>query len=107
MDGELVAIKKFRKFDQQVKERFLHELRIVQKLQHKNIAELLGFCFEYIENMVLEPNEEFKFAKNCGIGFVSRDMQTSEAWLKFSTKAQFQNLLRSQNFPAHHLSSSL
>ncbi|RCV39357.1 hypothetical protein SETIT_8G217300v2 [Setaria italica] len=73
LDNELVAIKKFHKMSEQVKARFLHELRLLQKLQHRNVVELLGFCFEYNESLVVEDND-VQVASNGVLGFMSRFM---------------------------------
>lgn len=67
-----VAIKKFQ-YNEQVKERFLHELKIVRTLDHKNVVKLLGFCFEYSDFLVRIPNgiDNVDYDKTDGIGFMS------------------------------------
>ena len=57
--------------NEQVKACFLHELRLLQKLQHRNVVELLGFCFEYSENLVVE-DDDVEVVSIGVLGFISR-----------------------------------
>jgi len=56
-----------------VRERFVDELIIVSKLQHGNVIELLGHCYEYSERLVQEGSA-ITVEKNGHLGFVSRYM---------------------------------
>ncbi|KAF8673020.1 hypothetical protein HU200_049093 [Digitaria exilis] len=71
LDNEAVSIKKFHLPNEQVKTRFVHELRLVWKLHHENVVTLLGYCFDYKESLVLESND-IRVDKTGGLGFISR-----------------------------------
>ncbi|XP_066338526.1 uncharacterized protein [Miscanthus floridulus] len=75
--GELnkisVAIKKFGNVNLPARERFVDELRLVSKLQHGNVIEILGHCYEYSESLVQEGND-IRVDGNGHLGFVSRYM---------------------------------
>jgi hypothetical protein len=55
------------------RERFVDELRLVSKLQHGNVIEILGHCYEYSESLVQEGND-IRVDGNGHLGFVSRYM---------------------------------
>lgn len=74
MNEILVVIKKFgNAIDPHVRQRFVDELRLVLKLQHENVIELLGHCYEYSEYLVQEGNY-IRVKENGHLGLVSRYM---------------------------------
>lgn len=64
-DGQLVAIKRSRKGSMQGGLEFKTEIELLSRVHHKNLVELVGFCFvqgertlvyEYISNGTLTEN---------------------------------------------------
>uniref|UniRef100_A0A2C9V6L4 non-specific serine/threonine protein kinase n=1 Tax=Manihot esculenta TaxID=3983 RepID=A0A2C9V6L4_MANES len=79
-NGEMVAIKKLRYFDEQPEEEFENQIMAVGKVRHPNLVRLIGYCCEgYLKFLVLE------FIPNKSLGFHLSDTE-SRSNLKWSTR---------------------
>ncbi|RCV39354.1 hypothetical protein SETIT_8G217000v2 [Setaria italica] len=69
-NNKAVAIKKFKEFNDSNKKRFIKELNIISKLQHGNIVEHLGHCYQNREILV-QTDSDFDFQIRQHLAFVS------------------------------------
>jgi len=70
-----VAIKEFLNVKTGTKKRFVHELRMILKLRHRNIVEFLGYCFESDDILVVDQGKSsVEVQENRQLCFVSRYM---------------------------------
>ena len=69
-NNEEVAIKKFHGFNDSVKQRFIKELNIVSKLQHRNLVKHLGHFYQNDETLV-HKGGDFVVHKKHHLVFVS------------------------------------
>jgi serine/threonine protein kinase len=75
LDKDEVVIKKISVPNEELKnkKKLSRELRLIRKLQHPNIVELVGFCYEYSGSLVVpEKSNDVKFQGNGDLGIISR-----------------------------------
>ena len=63
-NGQEIAVKRLWKSCGQGVEQFKNEVELVAKLQHKNLAGLLGFCFQGEEKILI-----FEFVPNKSLDY--------------------------------------
>jgi serine/threonine protein kinase len=75
LDEGKVVIKKIHVSNEELKQKkqLRRELQLIRKLQHPNIVELVGFCYEYSGSLVVpEKSNDVKFQGNGDLGIISR-----------------------------------
>lgn len=69
-DGRVVAVKKLSQSSSQGKKEFMNEAKLLARVQHRNVVNLLGYCvhgadkilvYEYVAH---ESLDKFLFGKN-------------------------------------------